>query len=112
LVAESYVIDMSTVEADELLPSERMRTGAAEGEVTQVHRGHRYADEGDTFTVDGASFEVVEVTERTLGDLTDEDVRKEGFDDLEGYRQMLNHAHEHFEWDDGSEVVLHRFERR
>ena len=103
---------MSEIDADELLPSERMRTGAAEGDVTQVHRGHRYADEGDTFAVDGEPFEVVEVTERTLGDLTDGDAREEGFDDLEEYRRMLNHAHEHFEWHDDSEVVLHRFERR
>ncbi len=55
---------------------------------------------------------MVAVTERTLGDLTDADARKEGFDDLEEYRRMLNHAHEHFEWHDDSEVVLHRFEKR
>jgi len=102
---------MSNIDADELLPSERMRTGAAEGDVTQVHRGHRYADEGDTFAVDGESFEVVEVTERTLGDLTDEDARREGSADLDAYRERLVRAHGgEFEWDDDAEVYRHVFE--
>ena len=103
---------MSELEPDELLPSERMRTQALEGAVTQIHRGHRYADEGDTFTIEDATFEVTDVTERRLGDLTDEDARAEGVDDLEAYRRLLERAHENFEWDDDSEVVRHRFERR
>ncbi|QSX00816.1 ASCH domain-containing protein [Haloterrigena alkaliphila] len=103
---------MSELESEELLPSERMRSQALEGDVTQIHRGHRYADEGDTFAIDGTAFEVTDVTERRLGDLTDEDAQAEGMDDLEGYRRMLERAHENFEWDDDSEVVRHRFEPR
>ncbi|MFC6716131.1 ASCH domain-containing protein [Natrialbaceae archaeon GCM10025810] len=102
---------MAEIDADELLPSERMRRQALEGEVTQIHRGQLYAEEGDAFEIDDATFEVVEVTERTLGDLTDEDARAEGMDDLESYRRLLERVHENFEWDDESEVVLHRFER-
>lgn len=103
---------MADIDADTLLPSGRMRRMALDGDVTQIHRGHRYADEGDTFTVEGVTFEVTDVTERTLGDLTDADARREGAENLEGYRRMLARAHEGFEWDDASEVVRHRFERR
>ncbi|ELZ16380.1 ASCH domain-containing protein [Natrinema thermotolerans] len=103
---------MSELDPDELLPSERMREQALEGAVTQIHRGQQYADEGDTFVIDDTTFEVTAVRERTLGDLTDEDARAEGMDDLEGYRRMLDHAHENFEWDDDSDVVRHRFERQ
>ncbi|KDE57419.1 hypothetical protein EL22_12360 [Halostagnicola sp. A56] len=103
---------MSELDADELLPSPRMRERALEGEVTQIHRGNQYAEAGDTFTIDGTTFEVVETTDRTLGDLTDEDARKEGVDDLEAYRSMLERAHEHFEWDPESDVVRHEFEKR
>lgn len=86
---------------------------AAAGEVTQIHRGQSYAEEGDTFDIEGETYEVVEVRERTLGDMTDEDARREGAEDLEGYRRMLEMAHgDDFEWDDDSEVVLHRFEAR
>ncbi|PSP56367.1 hypothetical protein BRC82_02005 [Halobacteriales archaeon QS_1_67_19] len=102
---------MTTIDADALLPNERMRRGAAAGDVTQIHRGDKHADEGDRFEIDGETFEVVEVRERTLGDLTDEDARREGTDDLEAYRELLHRVHDHFEWNDDSEVVLHRFEK-
>ena len=103
---------MSEIEPSDLLPSPRMRDGALEGEITQIHRGHAYAEEGDTFELEGATFEVVAIEDRTLGELTDEDVRREGVEDLEAYRTLLERAHDHFEWDDDSEVVLHRFDRR
>ncbi|ELY55903.1 ASCH domain-containing protein [Natronolimnohabitans innermongolicus] len=103
---------MSERDPADLLPSERMRTQALEGDITQIHRGHQYADEGDTFAVEDTTFEVTDVTERTLGDLTDEDARAEGMDDLEAYRGLLERAHDNFEWDDESEVVRHRFEPR
>lgn len=103
---------MAEIDAETLLPSPRMRENALSGEITQLHRGQRYAEAGDTFELDGETFEVVDVTERKLGDLTDEDVRKEGARDLEHYREILERAHEHFEWDDDAEVYRHRFEKQ
>ena len=101
---------MAQIDADEILPNGHVQRMAAEGEITQMHRGHEYADEGDTFEIDGRTFEVTDVTHRTLGDLTDEDARREGSEDLDAYRERLNHVHDSFEWDDDSEVVRHRFE--
>jgi len=101
---------MSELDPETLLPSPRMRDQAREGEVTQVHRGDRYAEEGDIFNIDGETFEIVDVRERKLGDMTDEDARQEGAQDLDHYREILDRAHENFEWDDDSDVVLHRFE--
>jgi len=103
---------MSEAHAETLLPSERMREQALDGEVTQIHRGQAYADEGDRFEIDGTTFEIVDVTERSLGDMTDEDARAEGARDLEQYKEMLRRSHEDFEWDDDSPIVRHRFERR
>jgi hypothetical protein len=103
---------MAELDPETLLPSERMQTQALDGDVTQIHRGQQYADEGDTFDIDGTTFEVVEVTETTLGTLTDEDARAEGARDLDHYRQILDRAHDNFEWDDDSDIVLHRFERQ
>lgn len=101
---------MGEIEPDVLLPSERMREQAVAGNVTQIHRGQQYADEGDTFTVGETTFEIVEVSERTLGDMTDADAQAEGARDLEHYKEILEHAHDNFEWDDDSEIVCHRFE--
>ncbi|ELY65162.1 ASCH domain-containing protein [Natrinema versiforme] len=103
---------MSELEPGELLPSDRMQSQVVDGEVTQIHRGHQYAEEGDTFAIDGTIFEVTDIRERTLGDLTDEDARAEGMENLEAYERLLERAHEDFEWDDDSEVMLHRFEQR
>ncbi|WP_436910998.1 ASCH domain-containing protein [Halosimplex marinum] len=103
---------MAHIDAGEVLPNEHVQRMAAAGEVTQLHRGHRYADEGDTFEIDGTTFEVTDVTRRTLGDLTDEDAQREGSEDLEAYRERLNRVHDSFEWNDDSEVVRHRFEPR
>jgi len=97
--------------ADTLLPSERMREQALEGDVTQIHRGQAYAEEGDRFKIDDHEFEVVEVTERTMGDLTDDDARAEGARDLDHYKQILEMSHDDFEWDDDDEIVCHRFEQ-
>ncbi|WP_266074878.1 ASCH domain-containing protein [Haladaptatus caseinilyticus] len=102
---------MATIDADTLLPAEHIQQAVASGRVSQLHRGDRYADEGDTFDIDGETFEVVEVTERKLGDLTDEDAQAEGSDDLDAYRERLQHAHDHFEWDDDATVYRHRFEQ-
>jgi hypothetical protein len=103
---------MAELDADTLLPSDRMQAQALDGEVTQIHRGQAYADEGDTFTVEETTFEVVEVSDTTLGELTDADAQAEGARDLDHYKQILERAHDNFEWDDDSDIVLHRFERQ
>jgi len=103
---------MARIDPGTLLPNDRMRQQALDGDVTQIHRGQQYADEGDTFDIEGATFEVVAVTDRTLGDMTDADARAEGARDLDHYKQILERAHDNFEWDDSSEIVLHRFERQ
>lgn len=103
---------MAEIDADAVLPAKHIRQAVAEGSVSQLHRGDRYAEEGDTFEIDGERFEVVEVAERKLGDLTDEDARAEGSEDLDAYRERLDRAHEQFEWDDEATVYRHRFERR
>jgi hypothetical protein len=103
---------MAHIDASVLLPNERVERMALDGDLTQLHRGDRYADEGDTFEVDGVRFVVTDVTERTLGDLTDADARAEGSDDLDAYRRRLEAVHDSFEWDDESPVVRHRFARQ
>jgi len=103
---------MAEIDPGTLLPNDHVTGLAKEGEITQLHRGHAYAEEGDTFEIDGIEFEVTDVDERTLGDLTDEDARAEGSPDLESYKERMVAVHGgNFEWDDDSEVVRHRFER-
>jgi hypothetical protein len=101
---------MTKIEADELLPAERIRQAVLAGDVTQLHRGDRHASEGDRFEIDGAGFEVTTVRERRLGDLTDEDARAEGSPDLDAYRRRIERTHD-LTWDDDDTAVLHQFRR-
>jgi hypothetical protein len=104
---------MARIDPDSLLPNERVKQTVLDGEVTQISRGasNRYAEEGDTFEIEATAFEVTTVAERTLGDLTDEDARREGSPSLDAYKSRMEAVHGgNFEWDETSEIVTYRFE--
>jgi hypothetical protein len=105
---------MADIDADALLPNDRVKQAVLAGDITQLTRGasNRYAEAGDTFELDGESFEVTSVERRTLGDFTDDDARREGSESLEAYRARMECVHPgDFEWDDSDEVLTYRFER-
>jgi hypothetical protein len=105
---------MSEIDADAILPNDRVQQSVLEGEITQLTRGAgtRYASEGDTFEIDGEAFEVTSVERRTLGDFTDADARREGSESLSAYKQRMERVHpDGFTWDDSDEVRTYRFER-
>ena len=106
---------MTRIDADALLPNDRVKQAVLEGEVTQLSRGgsNRYAEPGDTFELDDTVFEVTAVEERTLGDLTDEDARREGSPSLDAYRARMERVHPgDFEWEGTNEIRSYRFEPR
>lgn len=97
--------------ADVLLPSDRLKRRVRAGEITELRRSEQYAAEGDSFELDGATFEVVAVERDRLGELTEADARRMGAEDLDAYRERLERAHPNYEWDPDAETVCHRFER-
>jgi hypothetical protein len=105
---------MSEIEADTILPNQRIRESVSNSEITQLTRGAgtQYASEGDTFEIDGEAFEVTSVDRRTLGELTDADAQREGSESLEAYKRRMQRVHPgDFTWDDSDEVMTYRFER-
>jgi len=103
---------MAEIDPETVFPNSRTIEAVAEGQMSQIHRGQQYVEEGDRFEIDGETFEVVDVTERKLGDVTDEDARREGSSDLEAYKQRMVRAHGgDFEWDEDADVFRHRVER-
>jgi hypothetical protein len=104
---------MTEIDPDTLLPNERVKNAVLDGEITQLSRGagNRYAEAGDTFVLGETRFEVRSVETRTLGDLTDDDARREGSPSLEAYKARMEKVHPgSFEWDETSEIRTYRFE--
>ena len=99
---------MSEIDADAILPNDRVQQSVYDSKITQLTRGasNRYATEGDTFEIDGDTFEVTSVERRTLGDFTDADARREGSESLAAYKQRMQRVHPgDFTWDDSDEVL-------
>jgi hypothetical protein len=101
---------MTQIDVTALLPAERLRTKVLNGEITQLHRGDRHAEVGDTFEIEGVEFEITDVESELLGEITDEDARAEGSPNLAAYKKRIEQTH-NTEWDDSNEAVVHRFER-
>jgi hypothetical protein len=107
-------VSMPEIDADAILPNDRVQESVADGEVTQLTRGAgtRYATEGDTFEIGGETFAVASVERRTLGEFTDADARREGSESLDAYKRRMERVHpEGFTWDDTEAVLTYRFER-
>jgi hypothetical protein len=101
---------------DNLVKRDQFVEAALEGRKDQVRRNDRYANPGETFELDGTTFEVTDVYEQRLGDMTEADARREGFRDLDQYRDLIERVHEEAEggtgWNEDNTVVVHEFKRR
>lgn len=82
------------------------------GEKTSVRRNDRYADPGDELDLGGQTFVVEKVYPQKLKDLTDEDVRKEGFSSLEEYKDVLTSIHQGAVWEPEKVVWTHELKKK
>jgi len=72
-----------------------------QGNVQQLLKGNklmsrrfrRWVDVGDTFSVQGKRFKVVRVDKIKVGDITEEDIKKEGYANKADFEQMWYKAH-------------------
>ncbi len=56
-------------------------------------RFRKWGDEGDVFRVKGKAFRFVRVTRLRVGDITEDDIRKEGYQTKEEFEQMWIKSH-------------------
>ncbi|WP_106495133.1 hypothetical protein [Lentibacillus sp. Marseille-P4043] len=81
------------------------------GEKTSVRRNDRYADPGDTVTLDGHPFIVENIYPQKLGNVTEENARQEGYESLDEYKHGLTSIHHGAVWDPDLEVWVHELRR-
>jgi len=79
------------------------------GEKTATRRNGRYADPGEVMELEGRSFEVYNVYQQPLGEITDADAQAEGFADFESYKQYILSMHKGMPWIPQAKIWVHEF---
>jgi N4-acetylcytidine amidohydrolase len=79
------------------------------GEKTATRRNGRYADPGEIMTLEGSQFVVERVYSQSLGELTDDDARREGYPTVEEYKQSILAYHPGMPWLPQMRVWVHEF---
>jgi len=98
-----------TCTIDRLVRQKKLVAATLAGDKTEQRRDGVYAYPGETFELEGRSFEITSLTHDRLGDMTDADARSEGFGDLESYRALIIRMHRGMDWDPDHRVWVHRF---
>lgn len=79
------------------------------GKKSAVRRNGRYADPGDVWELNGQKFQVDRVYQQTLGELTEENAREEGYPSLEAYKNSILSLHPGMPWVPNMKVMVHEF---
>lgn len=103
---------MAQLDVDEILPPGLVQRRVMMGRVSQVHRPDRPAEEGDTFEINGATYVITDVTERSVSEVGMGDARTEAASSLGEYRQRMVTIDPDFEWVPDSTLYRYQFKRQ
>ena len=98
-----------TCEIDSLVTHAKLIEAAIAGRKTQQRRNGVYAYPGETFELQGVSFEITDLRRQALGDMTDACAQAEGYPSLEMYRDLILRMHKGMEWNGSAQVWVHEF---
>ncbi|WP_449538757.1 ASCH domain-containing protein [Ferdinandcohnia sp. Marseille-Q9671] len=82
-----------------------------DGKKTATRRNGRYADVGEIMTLEGQQFKVDRVYEQSLGELTDDDAKQEGFATVDEYKESILSYHPGMPWLPHMKVWVHEFSK-
>lgn len=80
-----------------------------EGTKTATRRNGRYADVGEVMVLKDQKFKVDRVYSQSLGELTDDDARREGFETVNAYKESILSYHPGMPWLPQMRVWVHEF---
>lgn len=101
-----------TCDIDRLVRHPKSVAATRRGEKTQQRRDGIYAYPGETFELEGDTFDVVSLERQRLGDMTDADARAEGYPALEVYKQVILSMHAGMTWNEDDLVWVHSFKKQ
>ncbi|WP_027415853.1 ASCH domain-containing protein [Aneurinibacillus terranovensis] len=81
-----------------------------EGKKTATRRNGRYADPGEIMELGGKRYKVTNVYRQLIGELTDADAEREGYQDVETYKQYILSMHPGMPWMPQMPMWVHEFE--
>jgi hypothetical protein len=108
-VNENNTLPPKTCSVERLVTIEADVKKVLAGEKTATRRNGRYADPGEIMTLEGRDFVVDRVYSQSLGELTDDDAHREGFEDVEAYKQSILSIHPGMPWLPQMRVWVHEF---
>ncbi|MEH7415969.1 ASCH domain-containing protein [Neobacillus drentensis] len=106
---ENAALPPKTCSIERLVTMEADVKKVLAGEKTATRRNGRYADPGEIMTLEGRQFVVDKVYSQSLGELTDDDARREGFNTVEEYKQSILSYHPGMPWLPQMRVWVHEF---
>ncbi|MFF2447348.1 ASCH domain-containing protein [Neobacillus sp. NPDC058068] len=106
---ENNTLPPKTCSIERLVTMEADVKKVLAGEKTATRRNGRYADPGEIMTLEGRQFVVEKVYSQSLGELTDADARREGFETVEDYKQSILAYHPGMPWLPQMRVWVHEF---
>ena len=101
-----------TCDIDRLVRHPKLVTAAINGQKTQQRRDGVYAYPGETFELEGTLFIVTALERQSLGEMSDEDARAEGYPNLDAYRELIMKMHPGMVWNNDSLVWVHSFKHK
>lgn len=107
--SENNTLPPKTCSVERLVTMEADVKKVLAGEKTATRRNGRYADPGEIMTLEGREFVVDRVYSQSLGELTDDDASREGFESVEEYKQSILSYHPGMPWLPQMRVWVHEF---
>lgn len=98
-------------ELDRLVTQPKLIGLAISGDKTQQRRNGIYGYPGERFTLNGIDFEITDLRQQALGEMTEADAKAEGFSNLDDYQQLILRMHPGMQWQPDALVWLHQFRR-
>jgi hypothetical protein len=109
MTANSY--PEKSCQIDRLVTHPKLVGSALSGVKTQQRRDGIYAYPGETFVLEDVEFTVTALERKTLGDMTEDDAKAEGYPNLEAYKTIILRMHPGMEWDGSHLLWVHIFEK-